>query len=512
MMHLCQPMLDILLRRSIDDVDEFLAPPSWARMPSSSTIEGVDDAVRRLVRAAQRKERAVIYGDYDCDGVLATAILAATLRRVGLTCATYVPHRDEGYGFSSEALHRFSRHGFQLILTVDNGINAQMPVRVAQRLGIDTLVVDHHLIDTRASTLAVWSPKFSAAGLALLLSRALLEHSAVPDGQAVALLDSLGRLAAIAAIADCVPLTGSNRLLTRLGMEALRDTRHSGLRKLLDLAGVAKGKAPTSEQIAFRIAPRINAAGRMDHPRLVLEMLAASSDAAVEGALVLDRLNQERRRVERTVFAQLIEQVGDCGDPALVVYGERWPRGITGILAARAAEHYGVPAIVLVRDQRTGLAVGSGRSVRGLNLIRALRQSSQHLLRFGGHEQAAGLTMAVEAIPEFRESFLAAVAKEPLRPDEPKLEDAELNLYGLPKDFFLQLQQLEPFGIGNPAPVFRIPLVVAGPARSGRFHLQQGQNRLQVRSGKVIVPAGQQGTAWVEMTGSESTLVRFLAA
>lgn len=328
----------------------------------------------------------------------------------------------------------------------------------------------------------------------------------------MALLDSLGRLAAIAAIADCVPLTGSNRLLARLGIEALRDTQHSGLRKLLDLAGVAKGKAPTSEQIAFRIAPRINAAGRMDHPRLVLEMLAASSDAAVEGALVLDRLNQERRRVERTVFAQLIEQVGDCGDPAVVVYGECWPKGIAGILAARAAEHYGVPTIVLVRDQRTGLAVGSGRSVRGLNLIRALRQSSQHLLRFGGHEQAAGLTLAVEAIPEFRLSFLAAVAKEPLRPDDSKLEDAELDLHGLPKDFFLQLQQLEPFGIGNPAPVFRIPLVVAGPARSGKFHLQQGQNRLQVRSGKVIVPAGQQGTAWVEMTGSESTLVRFLAA
>lgn len=133
MVHLCQAILDALLRRSIEDVDAFLAPPSWANMPSSSMIEGLDDAVRRLARAVQRKDHAIIYGDYDCDGILATAILAATLRRVGLTCATYVPHRDEGYGFSSEALHRFSRLGFLLILMVDNGINAQMPIRVAQR-------------------------------------------------------------------------------------------------------------------------------------------------------------------------------------------------------------------------------------------------------------------------------------------------------------------------------------------------------------------------------------------
>ncbi|MEO6966690.1 MAG: DHH family phosphoesterase, partial [Acidobacteriaceae bacterium] len=270
---LCRPLVDVLKHRGIADHELFLAPSTWRDMPSPFLIEGMEEAVASILTAVRSQQRIRVYGDYDCDGALSSAILEATLRKLGAQPAIYLPHRDEGYGFTEAAVHRFSRSGTDLVITIDNGINAAGPIRLAKRLGMDVIVVDHHHIETRADATAVWSANFCAAGLGLMLCWALLDAAEVPHTEVSGFLASLSRLAAIASIADCVPLTGVTRTLTRIGLAELGRTRHAGLRKLLLLAGVRFPQPPTSEQIAFRIAPRMNAAGRVAHPDEVLRML-----------------------------------------------------------------------------------------------------------------------------------------------------------------------------------------------------------------------------------------------
>ena len=295
-------------------------------------------------------------------------------------------------------------------------------------------------------------------------------------------LTSLSRLAAIAAIADCVPLVGATRILTQLGLEALRHARHAGLVKLMELSGCSGVFAPSSEQIAFRLAPRINAAGRVGHPAQVVEMLdAAISEIAVSRAIELNHLNQERRRLEKEALEELFRSAGGSCGSCVVVYGEGWKKGIAGILASRARERYGVPAFVLVMDERTGLAVGSGRSVEGLNLVDALRACAPVLLRYGGHSQAAGVTLKVEDIPLFRKSLEEFfVRNPPPQPAEARAE-AALNLADLTRAFYEQLRSWEPFGIGNPAPTFAIPNATLVAAKGETVMIRQGTRGLKAR-------------------------------
>jgi single-stranded-DNA-specific exonuclease len=263
MMPLCRPLVDVLKHRGIGDPERFLAPSTWSDMPSPFLMEGMEQAVGRILEGVRSQQRIAVFADYDCDGTLSAAILQATLRKFEARPVVYLPHRDEGYGFSDEAVHRFSRNGTDLIITIDNGINAAGPVRLARRLAMDVVIIDHHQIETRADAPAVWSDRFCAAGLGLMVCWALLETAGLPNQQIAGFVAGLSRLAAIASIADCVPLTGATRTLTKIGLAELGRTRHAGLRKLLLMAGVRSRQSPTSEQIAFRIAPRINAAGRV---------------------------------------------------------------------------------------------------------------------------------------------------------------------------------------------------------------------------------------------------------
>ena len=437
--------------------------------------------------------------------MLSTAILQATLNKLGARPAVYLPHRDEGYGFTEEAVHRFSRSGTDLVVTIDNGINAAGPVRLARRLGMDVVVIDHHQIETRADAIAVWSDQFCAAGLGLMVSWALLEAEGFTGQELETFLASLSRLAAIASIADCVPLVGATRTLTKIGLAELSQTRHAGLRKLLDLSGVLSGQTPSSEQIAFRIAPRINAAGRVGHPAEVLRMLsAATSEDQIDLALVLDRLNRSRRLLEKEALEELLSMVQENAPVGLVLYGPHWKKGIAGILASRAREHYGVPAFVLVHDERTGMAVGSGRSVEGCSLIDALRACRSALHRFGGHSQAAGVTMTVENIPSFRELFEAFLLQHPPRQIEASKADADLDFNMVNRQFHEQLRLLEPFGIGNPTPVFRIKDAVVRVATPGFVFVRQQHREIKARSAE---PVAGSGTALIALNGTTASLI-----
>ena len=279
-----------------------------------------------------------------------------------------------------------------------------------------------------------------------------------------------------------MPLTGPTRTLTRIGLEELVHTRHAGLRKMLMMAGVRDNEVPTSEQIAFRVAPRINAAGRVGHPNEALQMLnAVDPDRQVELALSLDCLNRERRKREKEALEELLPMVPSDVPKGLVIYGPQWKKGIAGILASRVRERYGVPSFVLVQDSRTGMAVGSGRSVEGFSLIDALRSCQSVLHRFGGHDQAAGVTLTVENIPAFRQQFEAFVGQHPpTRTQEPTAE-ADLELESAGRIFHEQLRLLEPFGIGNPTPIFRIRDVAVLPASPGFAIVRQRNRELRSR-------------------------------
>ena len=508
MLPLCRPLVDVLKHRGIDDPDRYLAPADWSDLPSPFEIEGMEQVAGRIVENVRSGRQLAIFGDYDCDGVLSTAIIQATLRKLGTDPLVHLPHRDDGYGLTNGAVHRFSKATAGLVIAIDNGINASGPIHLARRLGLEVVVVDHHQIETRADAPAVWSTRYCAAGLGLLLSWALLERFELPLARLLPFLRSLCRLAAIASIADCVPLIGPTRTLTRIGLAELAETRHAGLGKLLRMAGVREGAAPTSEQIAFRVAPRINAAGRVGHPKEALDMLnEAGPETQVELALVLDRLNCERRIQEKAAFAELLSMVPSPVPPVLVLYGPQWKKGIAGILASRARERYGIPVFVLVGDAPTGMAVGSGRSVEGLSLIEALRACSSVLYRFGGHDQAAGVTLRAEDIPRFRECLEAFLLEHPPAPMKELVAEAELELELTSYCFYEQLRSMEPFGIGNPTPLFQLRDVDVRAAGRGFVFVRQRWREIKARCAEALTGSG---TALVALNGTTATLLRLL--
>ena len=252
-MFLCQPLLDVLIGRGIEDIDSFIQSPSWSDLPDSESIPGMTGAVDRVLAAVRDKQRIAIFGDYDCDGILGTHILRSALASVGVQARAYLPHRDEGYGLSSCAVHKFSQSGTDLLITVDNGINAQREVLLAQRLGVDVIVIDHHFIEEQANTLAVWSQEFCGAGLSALFAMALALRAGWKDERVKRLRAAMSQFAAIASVADCVPLQKGTRTLARLGMRELARAENCGLRELLRIS-CADPANPDSNDLAFGVA------------------------------------------------------------------------------------------------------------------------------------------------------------------------------------------------------------------------------------------------------------------
>lgn len=446
-MRIPRPLLAVFEKRGITNVASFLAPSSWSQVPNPLSIAGMESVVTRILAAIQHKESIAVFADYDCDGITSCAILKSTIELAGHRCLPYLPHRDEGYALSKDAVLQFAKQGIHLIVTVDNGISAHESIRLASRLGMEVVVIDHHskTTDPEDATAIVWDPEYCAGSLSPMVAWGILEHFYTGD-KLMQIVDSLNRLSAIASIADSIPLTGTARTLTRLGLASLPRTRHAGLRALLSMAYISG--VPSASQISFGIAPVMNGVGRLLHPSIGLEMLSAKDDAAIELVQKMVTCNRERREVEKRCFAQLVEQSVQVAH-AYVGYSPDWPKGIVGILASRAVERYDVPAFVLGLNAKTGMAVGSGRSVPGFSLIDALDHCSPTLTKYGGHPAAAGVTLEVEKIPEFRSALAEYASRFDLSQSVPIEPEADLDLSEITPDFKNCLAAMEPFGPGK---------------------------------------------------------------
>ncbi len=496
---------EILVARGVEtpgDARRFLVP-RIDDMHDPSLLLGMTEAVKRVLEAVTRREPILIYGDYDVDGTVATVLLKTAIDRIvpaGVASLVryHIPHRiREGYGMQGSVLTEAATQGVRLVISVDTGIRAFAAADECKALGIDLIVTDHHLPDGVAGlpeAVAVINPNqpfceypykhLCGAAVAFKLAHALLHATAsLPDApesyrrvDSLALreklLPSLLKLTAIATVADAVPLTGENRTIVAVGLRELRETHQPGLRSLMELAGVSADseRGPSATEIAFRIAPRINAAGRMDIAADVVRMLLTRSPAEGKDlAEKLHRLNEDRRNVEQTVLTALEEQMSALrADEAalaatgvLVLDGEGWHRGVIGILASRVVERMGRPALVIAHQD--GQAHGSGRSVSGFHLLDAI--TAAHTAdepnifdRFGGHAHAVGFSLPSARVPMLR-SRLAAYSATLLSPEmlQQRLAvDAELTLDILTPELLTKLRLLEPFGNSNAEPIFLI--------------------------------------------------------
>lgn len=462
----------LLVIRGITDPEaaERFLNPSLAQLHSPYLMLGMQAAVDRIDAAIERKEGILIYGDYDVDGTTAIVILKTAIELCGGAPDFHVPHRiKEGYDLRGDVIERAAAAGINLIISVDAGIRAFAAADTARRLGVDLIVTDHHLPgpDGTPHALAVLNPNqpgceypckaLCGAGVAFKLAQALMERRLAHRDQ-TALLKSFSKIVAIATIADCVPLTGENRVFAKLGLEALRSAVNPGLKALLETAQVS-GRPLTSSEVGFRVAPRINAAGRMDIAAAVIELFSTKDAArAREIAAKLDQLNAERQEEERRILDAIAARFEE--DPTLpasfciVVDGEGWHRGVIGITATRVVERYGRPTLVVSCEGDE--AHGSGRSIRPFHLLDALESCSHLFTRFGGHSHAVGFSLPAARVPELRAHLdLYARTRLTLADFEPSLNvDAELELGNVTPELFKALSLLQPFGSGNPEPVF----------------------------------------------------------
>ena len=463
----------LLVMRGITECEaakRFLAP-SLSHLHSPYLMAGMKAAVDRVESAIDNKEPILIYGDYDVDGTTAIVVLKTAIERCGGAAEFHVPHRiRDGYDMRDDVIERAAAAGIKLIISVDMGIRALAPAETARRLGVDLIVTDHHLPGPQGipAALAVVNPNQSGcaypckelcgAGVAFKLAQGLIERR-IPEADRARLLMSFMKVVAIATIADAVPLTGENRVFARLGLEGLRSPVNPGLKALLEVAQLNHGRCLTSGEVAFRIAPRINAAGRMDVARDVIELFSVKDPVrAREIAGKLDQLNgdrqEEERRILQSITARFEEEPKLRDAFCIVIDGEAWHRGVIGITATRVVERYGRPALVIARNGEE--AHGSGRSIRAFHLLNALESCAGLFTRYGGHAHAVGFSLPAANLPELRARLDEYARRRLTLSDfEPALNfDADLPLDRVTPEFFKILQRLEPFGVGNPQPVF----------------------------------------------------------
>ncbi len=465
--------------------------PSLSGLHDPLLLRDMDRALARLAGAIRQGEKIEIHGDYDVDGTTSTVLLKTAIELAGGKAGFFIPHRvNDGYGLRISAIERAAAEGVTLIISVDTGIRAAEAVLRARDLGVDVIVTDHHLPEpVLPPAVAVLNPNrpdceypeknLCGAAVAFKLAQALLGTLGWPRERLDRILASLLKLVAIATVADVVPLTGENRIIVAYGLRGLSDVRNPGLRALLDAAGVAPGRAPTTHQIGFGVAPRINAAGRMASASEVIDLfLTTEVEKARNIAERLNTLNSERQgeelRIVEEILAECESCVSDTAAPALVFARENWHRGVLGIVASRLVERFCRPVFVLGIDH--GEAAGSGRSIRAFHLLDSLESMRPLFIKFGGHRQAAGVTLDASRIDEFRASFIACAGSALTAVDfEPALTiDASVRFTDITNSFWSALRRLEPFGMGNPGPVFaaRDVEIVNAPVVMKEKHLR----------------------------------------
>ena len=456
---------------TVESAANFLSP-SLAHLHSPYLMRGMTAAVERLSAAIANKEGILIYGDYDVDGTTAVVILKTAIELCGGAADFHVPHRiKEGYGIKDDVIERAAAGGIKVVISVDTGIRAFQAAETAKRVGIDLIVTDHHLPEANEGVPNAWAvlnpnqqgcdypcKELCGAGVAFKIAQALFAKFKDQADQA-RLIPSFLKMVAIATIADAVPLVGENRTIARLGLEGLRRPVNGGLKALMDVSGLTGERAVAAGDVGFRLGPRINAAGRMDIARDVIELFTCKDQGRCkEIAEKLNQLNLERQVEEQRIVAEIDAQLAAepdlSGKFCMVFDGEGWHRGVVGIVASRVVEKTGRPALVIATEGEE--AHGSGRSISAFHLLDALESCHDLFTRFGGHAHAVGFAMPGKDVPELK-LRLNNYAQARLTPEDlqPELRiDAEISLSSVTPDLFRDLGRLEPFGHGNPEPVF----------------------------------------------------------
>jgi single-stranded-DNA-specific exonuclease len=480
-LRIAAPAARILVHRGLRDpaaARRFLQP-SLDDLHDPLTMRDMPRAVARLLEAIRDGQKILIYGDYDVDGAISVVLLTKAIELAGGAAAHYVPHRlRDGYGMRAEVVETAAAEGVKLIVSVDTGIRAAEVVRRAGELAVDVIVTDHHLPEAELPpALAVLNPNrpdcpypdkdLCGAGVAFKLVQALLAALPWPPEKMRRVCQSFLKLVAIATVADVVPLTGENRILVKHGLDGLRAVRNPGLRALLDVAGFTGNTVPAARQVAFQIAPRINAAGRMDTAMAVIDLFLTDDPArARDLAQQLDRQNIGRRLVQDEIRDACERLAVDDSSAALVYYAENWHRGVLGIVASRLVERLHRPVFVIARNPEDGLAQGSGRSIPAFQLLQALEAMPDLFVRFGGHQHAAGVTLEASRVDEFRRRFNAYAAAR-LSPEDflPRMDvDAVIDFGDLTDRCVQEVLALAPFGHGNPPPLLAaLDVEVAAP-------------------------------------------------
>ena len=485
-LHIPEPLAAILVQRGLaaPDLAKAFLRPDLERLSDPLAWADMARAVDLIVGAVRGGIPILVHGDYDVDGQCAAALLTRVLSSVGAKAHAFVPHRlRDGYDFGPAGLTEAKRLGAGLVITCDCGITAVEAVREARAAGIDVIVTDHHLpgdelpsasavLDPRRADCASADKDLCGTGVAFKLAQALVPALGASPHLPLHFLDFV----ALATVADVVPLTGENRILVRHGLKMLADSRWTGLRALVEAAGLA-GRPVKAGHVGFILAPRLNAAGRIGDARDGLRLLLSDDpDQAAALARELETLNARRQELDQRILdeaVELAERVLRPDDRALVLAADAWHPGVIGIVASRLVERYGRPTFLIGWDGETGR--GSGRSIAGFDLHAALHRVGHHLEKYGGHTMAAGLTIRRERYEAFRVAFLE-IAGQVLGPDDlvpAQRVDLELPL-GLVSDELEKLiRHLEPCGPGNPAPVFGVRHARAvGPRRVGTNHLR----------------------------------------
>ena len=495
------PLLaQVLINRGITDAQAagIFLRPKLTELIDPIQMPGVESAVHRLKQAITNKEKITVYGDYDVDGITGVAILWQVLSMLGADVDYYIPHRiEEGYGLNAEAIGALVKSGSKLVVTVDCGVTAFSSAELAAQLGLDLIITDHHQPDPELpKAVAIVHPLLEksypnqeSAGAMVAFKLAWAVANEFNSGRKLEpilrdFMISATSLAAMGTIADIVDLRGENRVLTSYGLKTLPDCKLSGIQALIETAGLT-GHRLDSFHVGFRLAPMLNAAGRMGHARLAVELLTSDSPVrSMQIAEYLKEQNSQRQQYERRIFKQACEMIveRDLNHPdrkSIVLASENWHTGVIGIVASRIVDKFYRPTIIInAGSSENEIFQGSGRSIPNFCLLSAIKACSKHLVSFGGHKMATGITIEAERIDQFAAEF-EAYAKQNLNENDvaAKLHiDAVAQLDKFRKETVSELQLLGPFGQGNPEPIFATKGVrLAHPPRrvgSGREHLQ----------------------------------------
>lgn len=463
---LCSVVCDILASRGFTNeaqVQQFLSTEQCFHDPF--LMKDMKKAVDRIHKAIEQEEKIVVYGDYDCDGITSTIVLYTYLETIGADVTFYIPERQgEGYGLNKQAIKWLHENDTNLIITVDNGIGAIQEVDFANELGVDVIITDHHRQrDTLPSAYAILNPhqkecaypfkQLSGVGVAFKLICAL------EDDDGVGIMELYGDIICIGTIADVVDLQGENRMIAKYGIESLKNTQNVGLSALLDVAGIAR-ETITAQSVAFGIAPRINATGRMDQTKKAVQLFTTEDEElCLLLAQEIDLLNGQRKEIEGAISKEIAKKIKEnplvLNEKIIVISGENWHHGILGIVASRLVNAYGKPVVLLGIDGEE--TRGSCRSVEGFSMIEAIFGASQNLEKFGGHPQAAGLSLFTKNIEAFKKDILQfANENYQIMPCDSIKIDTELSPKQLTIPMVEELFLLEPFGAGNTLPNFII--------------------------------------------------------